>query len=229
LPEDVTEEEVVEFFSKCGLIKKDPETANPKIKIYRDDSGIAKGDGLVCYYRAESVDLAFKILDGAEIKPGHTIKLQEAVFEQKGDFVPTNRKPSKKAKLYNQKKELTWEDDDNVHIILKHAFDLTEAKDGGIQFFDEVKEDIRAECQKLGDVASVKIFQRNPEGVVAVKFKDHESATKCLQKMNGRWFGGKQLIVQYYDGWTNYDVGEDASREEEHQRTQDWEEWLNQD
>lgn len=34
LPEDVTVDEIVEVFSKCGIIKEDPVTQNPRVKIY---------------------------------------------------------------------------------------------------------------------------------------------------------------------------------------------------
>lgn len=34
-----------------------------------------KGDGLVCFFKRESVDLALSILDGAEIRKGYPLKL----------------------------------------------------------------------------------------------------------------------------------------------------------
>lgn len=35
LPSDVTEEELVEHFSKAGVLAINPATATPKVKIYR--------------------------------------------------------------------------------------------------------------------------------------------------------------------------------------------------
>jgi HIV Tat-specific factor 1 len=52
----------------------------PKIKIYRDEEGQAKGDALVTYYRPESVSLAIQLLDGTELRlgSGKLINVEEA-------------------------------------------------------------------------------------------------------------------------------------------------------
>ena len=34
-----------------------------------------------------------------------------------------------------------------------------------------------------------------------------ESAEACVQAMNHRWYGGRQLEVAHWDGVTNYQVG----------------------
>jgi len=63
LPQDIKEEEVVEFFSKAGIIRLDFYTGEKRIKIYKDQDGGTKGDVLVSYQRPESVELALEILD----------------------------------------------------------------------------------------------------------------------------------------------------------------------
>jgi HIV Tat-specific factor 1 len=55
----------------------------------------------------------------------------------------------------------------------------------------EIKEDIRDECAKLGTVTSVVLYDEEVDGIVAVRFKDTESAEACIQLMHGRNFDGR--------------------------------------
>lgn len=50
--------------SKCGIIMRDLQTEEFKVKLYKDSEGNLKGDGLCCYLKRESVDLLLsKFLD----------------------------------------------------------------------------------------------------------------------------------------------------------------------
>lgn len=53
---------------------------------------------------------------------------------------------------------------------------------------------------------SLSVLQRHPDGVASVAFKEPEEADACIQSFNGRWFGGRQLSVQLWDGKTDYQV-----------------------
>jgi RNA recognition motif-containing protein len=55
LSSDVTEEEFIEFMSKCGMVMHDPFTRKPKIKLYKDEEGANKGDGRCCYIKVRFV------------------------------------------------------------------------------------------------------------------------------------------------------------------------------
>lgn len=50
------------------------------------------------------------------------------------------------------------------------------------------------------------VHQRHPDGVASVAFKEPEQADACIQSFNGRWFGGRQLSAQFWDGNTDYQV-----------------------
>lgn len=42
--------------------------------------------------------------------------------------------------------------------------------------------------------------------MASVAFKEPEEADACIQSFNGRWFGGRQLSAQLWDGKTDYQV-----------------------
>jgi len=76
-------------------------------------------------------------------------------------------------------------------------------------------------------VESVKIFERNVLGVIAIKFKDGEAASACLEKMNGRIFDGNKITAEWYDEISNYDVNENP--DDEKKRINSFGEWLERD
>jgi len=224
LPKDVTEEEFIEFFKTAGIIAKDPITLSPLIKIYTDDDGVPKGDGRITFLKVLSIPNAFQLLDGFDFRPpeGHIIKLEIAQFENK-ENKPRPVPASKKLRRYNQESELGWEEQEKRHVIIKYMFDPVEASKDP-QFYENLRTEIDTEFQKLGTVEALKIFERNPEGVIAVKYSYEFDALKCIEKMNGRWFDGRQLVAEFYDGFSNYIVEE--NKEEEDSRHKAWQKWI---
>lgn len=151
------------------------------------------------------------------------------------------KKISKKAKLYNQQRELSWDEEDRRHLVLKNLFDPTDPKyvrfllsvklmlllQKDPKFYEELKEDLQTECETFGEVEKIKVFERHPEGIAILMFEQVMPAKKCLQKMDGRWFGGRQLSCDFYDGWTDYaaeELPEDKS--EEQKRIDEFGDWL---
>ena len=234
LPEDISDDEYLEYMKKAGMIKENDD-GSPKCKLYRDQEGRPKGDAKCCYLKEASIDIAINILDGAEIRPGHKVKVEKDKFEQKGDSYVAWKPKAKKKKTKNaapkQDSSLGWEDfrtDAGAKIlIIKNVFDPKESA-GTEGFPDDLRDDIEAECvKKAGEVDKVTVFALHPEGVVAVKFKAPESAEKMRVVMDGRWFSQRQLEALLYDGKTDYSLGTRRETVEDQQkRLESFGSWL---
>jgi hypothetical protein len=80
LPLDITSEELLTFASKAGIVRLDKFTGEPKMKLYKDDTGSLKGDGLISFLKVESVELALTLLDKQEVRPGFRVRVEPVTF-----------------------------------------------------------------------------------------------------------------------------------------------------
>ncbi|XP_047934254.1 17S U2 SnRNP complex component HTATSF1 [Anser cygnoides] len=225
LPPDITKDEFVQVMSKCGIIMRDPQTEEHKIKLYKDKEGNLKGDGLCCYLKRESVQLALRLLDEAEIR-GYKLHVEVAKFQLKGEYDASKKKKKckdYKKKLSQQQKQLDWrpEKKDGAArmrheriVIIRNMFHPKDFEEDPL-VLNEIREDLRTECEKFGQVKKVLIFDRHPDGVASVSFKEATEADLCKLTLNGRWFGGRQLSAETWDGVTDYQVEETAREREE--------------
>jgi hypothetical protein len=238
LPEDVTEDEYKEFMSKVGVVAFDPILRKPKLKLYTNADGTYKGDGRCCYIKPESVDLALQILDGADIR-GHIISVEHARFELKGQYDPSKKrrkmtKQEKKKFREKQEKILGWQPEKPADarprhervVVIKHAF-KPEQFEKEPQQLTEISADFREECKKYGDVRKVTVYDRHPEGVVTITFRQPEEADLCIAAVNRRWFAGQILDAANWDGKTKYLIKE--TQEEMEKRISQWHNFLEED
>jgi HIV Tat-specific factor 1 len=118
----------------------------------------------------------------------------------------------------------------------------------------EIKEDIREECTKLGEVTNVVLFDKEEAGVASVRFSTDTAAAACVkvsildfrdmcwsdlwQLMNGRWFDERQLEAFISTGNEKFkkssdkSVGfdeEDGEQAEEGGRLDKFGSWLEQE
>ncbi|XP_034168220.2 HIV Tat-specific factor 1 [Pangasianodon hypophthalmus] len=233
LPPDITPDEFAEIMSKCGIIMRDPMTEEYKIKLYKDSEGNQKGDGLCCYLKRESVALAERLLDEYEVR-GYRLHVEAARFELKGQYDASKKKKKNKEyrkKLQQQQKQLDWRPEKKGEVrkrhervvIIQNMFHPTDFEEDPL-VLNEYRDDLRSECEKFGEVKKVIIFDRHPDGVASVAFKEPEEADVCVTALNGRWFGGRQLSAQLWDGVTDYQVDETVREREE--RLKGWSAFL---
>lgn len=236
LPQDLTEEEFVNFMQKCGLVERDPANQKMKVKLYKDkEHDCFKGDALCTYIKIESVDLALKLLDGGDLK-GNKIKVERASFQLKGDYNPALKPKKKKKKELEklkkmQQKLFDWRPEKFIGerskheriVIVKNLFHPTDF-DQEVQLILDYQQDLREECGKCGEVRKVVIYDRHPEGVAQITMKEPEMADAVVQLINGRWFGKRQITAEIWDGRTKYRIAETDS--EISKRINKWDQFL---
>ncbi|CAR21094.1 U2 snRNP complex subunit CUS2 [Lachancea thermotolerans CBS 6340] len=81
LPLEVTKDEVIEEFTKYGVIRKDLKSSEPKCKFYYGVDGSFEGAALIVYMRPESVRMAVDLMDGYSFM-GNKLKVEEATFKK---------------------------------------------------------------------------------------------------------------------------------------------------
>merc|ERR1712072_535498 len=64
----------------------------------------------------------------------------------------------------------------------------------------DIKDDIREECEKLGHVTNVVLYDKEESGIVTVRFGNATSAMECVKVFNGRWFDQRQVVAHLADG-----------------------------
>ncbi|KAI5776166.1 hypothetical protein EDC01DRAFT_625692 [Geopyxis carbonaria] len=250
LPPDTNEVEIQEVFSKCGVIAEEIDGGKPRIKLYRNDDDTFKGDALVVYFRPESVALAVQMLDDTNLRFGSSVqgcmRVQAADFSYKVQKErPNNTNTKEKRKIIKKMQKLNnkladWDDDGpnnsssvvtkfDKTVILKHMFSIQELEEDPSAILD-LKEDIREECEKLGDVTNVVLYDKEEEGVVSVKFKHEAGALACVRVMNGRFFGGQKVEAYISDGTERFRKSSSKtvaiSGEDEQERLEKFGSWL---
>eukprot|EP01012_Entosiphon_sulcatum_P014685 TRINITY_DN19694_c0_g1_i1.p1 TRINITY_DN19694_c0_g1~~TRINITY_DN19694_c0_g1_i1.p1 ORF type:complete len:436 (-),score=98.01 TRINITY_DN19694_c0_g1_i1:28-1335(-) len=223
LPPDATVPEVFELFKKAGVIKIDPLTKMPRIKLYKDKRGNNKGDGLVSYLKPDSVMLAVKLLDETPFRPtwAPLMRVEQAQFQQKGEqYVPkdtTQLREAAKKQAKQHERMFGWHEvgDENPRVVILHNMFHPDDFGNEVNLKREMLEDLMAECGKLGTVEKIKIFQNHPQGIVSVRFADSFIAQECIKRFDGRMYAGRRLSADIWDYKTDYRVEELQAEEDE--------------
>lgn len=228
LPDDATVDELAEYFSKYGVIMDDMFTGGPRIKMYEDGEGNFKGEALIVYLREESARLAVDLLDDSYFRLNTKIKVSAAQFGPDDGEHLTQTKAAGSDKIDKRvwkehmqamSRKLEWSTDDSRSpeeeaamlaeqrrqakyariVVLRGMFRVEEARQDPA-FVLDLKSDLLAECERLGEVTAIHVLVNVEEGVCTVKFREREAAAACLRLMQGRYFDGRRIRASLYDG-----------------------------
>lgn len=81
-------------------------------------------------------------------------------------------------------------------IKISNAFDP--AEETSLNWEQELKEDFIDECSNKFGPVEICIIHKETK-LVFIKFFDTPSAQSAIQVLHGRWFGGRQLQVEFVD------------------------------
>jgi HIV Tat-specific factor 1 len=84
------------------------------------------------------------------------------------------------------------------YCIVKPCFTLAELDEDDTAILD-IKEEMREEAEKHGDVTNITLYDKEPEGIVSIRFREFESAEKFRDANNGRFFGGPKVEITIPD------------------------------
>lgn len=198
-----------------------PESVNLAIQML-DDSPLRLGGGAPAEtIRVQAADFSYKAHQDAPVKTSKK--------EKRRIIAKTQKLNSKLA---------DWDDDDpsalvetatkwDKLVVLKHMFMPKELEVGvsaraGAGLFTAVltvqdepalvldlKEDVREECERLGEVTNVVLYDMEEDGVITVKFRDTQGAQACVKvgSMSCHIDGGRVLTVRR-SSWTAASSGD---------------------
>ena len=182
------------------------------VRLYRDAEGRPKGDALVVYTKRPSLLNAVLLLHEAPLRPGGAPLGVEEASKQPSTAAPQGgvslgaQRAAKVRKLL-QEHALSWNEegagaDPGLKIIaLYNLFGPEEGTGPQAEAFSrELQQDLLDECSTYGEVKKVTVYAGSRDGAAMVKFRATRSAEKCVEAMHGRWFDGRQLRAEFWDG-----------------------------
>ncbi|KAJ3045434.1 hypothetical protein HDV00_010304 [Rhizophlyctis rosea] len=227
LPLDTTEEEVHDVFKTYGVLNVDLTTNKPRIKLYKNADGQLKGDALVTYYKEESVELACN----AEFKEKPKPPPGEGDSNSNNSAKPKLDKKTLQKKKQQIEKQFEWYEEGAPRkstqfskiVVLKRMFTFQELEEDPTLLID-LKAEVRDECEKLGEVTNVNLYDLEEDGIMTVRFKEPESAVLCMKKMNGRFFAGRRVEATLHNGKDKF--RESKPSEDDEKNRESFGDWL---
>ncbi|XP_028124035.1 splicing factor U2af large subunit B-like isoform X2 [Camellia sinensis] len=196
LPYYFTEAQIRELLESFGPLRgfdlvKDRETGN------------SKGYAFCVYQDLSVTDIACAALNG--IKMG-----DKTLTVRRANQGTTQPKPEQESVLLHAQQQIALQRLmlqpvalATKVLCLTQVVTADELKDD--EDYEDILEDMRIECGKFGTLVNIIIPRPNPNdeptpgvGKVFLEYADVESATRARQGLNGRKFGGNQVVAVFY-------------------------------
>jgi len=197
LHNNVTEQDVRAMFAEFGEVDF--------VDLHRDaETGNSKGFAFVQFRDPEAAKRALVQVNGRELA-GRTLKVglvnattgKGAILGEIDEEGVGNLSLDAQSRAILMAKLQRSEDKSgsSTCLLLKHMFTQEEANEPN--FEQELTEDIKEECSKHGQLRHMYIDRYSQNGVVYVRFVAVSQATAASNELQGRWFGGRQIEVQF--------------------------------
>lgn len=86
-------------------------------------------------------------------------------------------------------------------FVISNMFDPTKETDPNWR--DDIREDVKAECDKYGKVLHIHVDAVSSRGLVHILFAASDGARLAAESLHGRWFAGRLISVSYVDPKTH--------------------------
>lgn len=84
-----------------------------------------------------------------------------------------------------------------VTVLIRNMFDPATETEAG--WDADIKEDTSEECSRFGEVRHCYVEPHEPGGLVYLAFGAMDGAAAAAAHLNGRWFAGRTITVEYVD------------------------------
>jgi len=197
---NVTDQDVESMFAEFGEVDF--------VDLHRErETGLSKGFAFVQFRDPEAAKRALIQVNGREMagrtlkvglvnaSTGKAVGVLGELDEESGGGLSLDAQSRVVLMSKLQRSEEKVPLGSSTCLMLKHMFTMEEAQEQN--FEQELTEDIKDECSKHGEIRHMNIDRYSQNGTVYIRFHTVSQATAAHNELNGRWFGGRMVEVQY--------------------------------
>lgn len=146
-----------------------------------------------------------------------------------------------KQSLITNSKLADWSSDEDVSslpqtnprfdkvVVLYNMFTLNQIEEDPA-LVNEIRQDVKEEAENFGQVMDVTVFDKEPRGIITIRFMDSTAARESMKGMNGRIFEGRTVVAMIANGSERFRKSKDqkdpADENAEGKRLDEFGQWL---